>query len=150
MSRLAEWDRHELVMSMYGVVCKQEQKPVRCVLACCAILLLGFGLRSSGGAVGYAVGSRRGRIGALCDGVCALGPGLGNGRFSDQEELEAGEEWHIAACLTYLEAESTGLESCLREPSNDFPSEFVLNCCFEEFEFGWLAANVLVPFMAED
>lgn len=135
---------------MYGVVCKQEQKPVCSVLARCAILLLGFWLRGSGGAVRYAVGSRRGRIGALCDGVIALGPGLGDRRFSDQGKLEAGEEWHIVACLTYLEAESTGLASCLRGPSNDFPSEFALNCCFDEFEFGWLAADVFVPFMAED
>jgi hypothetical protein len=56
----------------------------------------------------------------------------------------------MTACLTYLEAASTGLASCLRAPSVDFPSEFVLNCCFEGFELGWFAEGVFAPFMAED
>ena len=86
----------------------------------------------------------------MCNGVSALGPSLRDGRFSEDEESEAGEECYNVACLTYLEAGSTGLASCLRGPSNDFPSELVLNCCFDEFEFGWLVADVFVPFMAED
>ena len=53
------------------------------------------------------------------------------------------------AWLRYLEAASTGLASCLRAPSNVFPSEFVLNCCLEEFELDWFAEDVFAPFMAE-